>query len=387
MGMKRKILYIDEVSIIGGGTNSLSLILKNLDRSRYEPFLLNPEGPVNERARQMDVKVIPYDFKHRYLSIRIRGKRIIDPLALTYRMIDGFRLSRIVKRYKIDLIHCNNVSGYAASSVISFLTKIPVIWHVRTYWPDKLFSLWLPDKVIFVSDDLRKASGRNSNSDRMMVIHNGLNLDFCKSGNGKVPFRTELGLNDYILVGNVGRVVPWKGLHVLIESMQPIFKEIEKSRLLIVGEEFVNERNRRTSYMEELKNLAKRLGIADKVIFTGFRADISNVLSAIDIFVSSSVNDPNPRAVLEAMYMGCSIIGTRSGGVPEMIEDGKSGVLVPTDDPESMTKAIKRLIEDSALRTGMGRAAKKRVEEHFTIDVTQRKIENVYEELLNVSQR
>lgn len=384
---KRKILYIDEVSVIGGGTNSLSLILKNLDRNKYEPFLLNPEGPVNDRARQMNVKVIPYDFKHRFLSFRIRGKRVIDPLALTYRLIDGFRLSRIVKRYQIDLIHCNNISGYVASSVVSFLTRIPVIWHVRTYWPDKLYTLWLPDKVIFVSDDLRKASGRNCSSPKMIVIHNGLNLDFYTSNNGNRTFRTELGLNDHILVGNVGRVVPWKGLHILIESMQPIFKEVEKVRLLIVGDEYVNERNRRSSYMMELKDLTKKLGIADKVIFTGFRSDVSNVLSAVDIFVSSSINDPNPRAVLEAMYMGCTVVGTRSGGVPEMIEDGKSGILVPPNDPESMMKAIKKLIENSALRTRMGQAAKKRVEDCFTINITQRKIEKIYEELLNVSQK
>ena len=381
---KRKILYIDEIPVIGGGTNSLSLILKNLDRRKYEPFLLNPEGPVNERCRQMNIKVIPYNFKHRFLSIRVKGKRIIDPLALTYRLIDGFRFSSIVKRYQIDLIHCNNISGYVASSVVSFLTRIPVIWHVRTYWPDKLYSLWLPDKVIFVSDDLRKASGRNCGSPKMMVIHNGLNLDFCTSNNRKNPFRTELGLNDHILVGNVGRVVPWKGLHVLIKSMQPIFKEVEKTKFLIVGDEYVNERNRQSSYMMELKDLTRKLGITDKVIFTGFRADVSNVLSAIDIFVSSSINDPNPRAILEAMYMGCTVVGTRSGGVPEMIEDGKSGILVPPDDPESMTKAIKMLIENAALRAGMGQAAKKRVEDRFTIDITQRNIEEVYEELLKV---
>lgn len=379
---KKRILYIDEIPIIAGGTNSLSLILKKLNKDKYEPYLLNPEGPVNERARKMGVKVIPYDFKHRYLSIRIRGKRIVDPLALICRFIDGFRLSRIVKRYQIDLIHCNNISGYVASSVVSFLTGIPVIWHVRTYWPDKLYSLWLPDKVIFVSDDLRKASGKYSKSSKMMVIHNGLNLDFCISSNGKKPLKAELGLNNYILVGNVGRVVPWKGLHILIESMRPVFKEEEKARLLIVGDEFVNERNRQSSYMMELKALAQKLGISDKVIFTGFRSDVSNVLSSIDIFVSSSVNDPNPRAVLEAMYMGCSIIGTRSGGVPEMIEDGKSGILVPPDDPRSMTKAVKKLIENPALRMSMGQAAKKRVEDIFTIDVTQRKIEKVYDELL-----
>ena len=102
------------------------------------------------------------------------------------------------------------------------------------------------------------------------------------------------------------------------------------------------------------------------------------------IFVSSSINDPNPRAILEAMYMGCTVVGTRSGGVPEMIEDGKSGILVPPDDPESMTKAIKMLIENAALRAGMGQAAKKRVEDRFTIDITQRNIEEVYEELLKV---
>ncbi len=385
--VKKKILYIDEVSVIGGGTNSLSLILKNLDRRKYEPFLLNPEGPVNERGRQMNVKVIPYEFKHRFLSIRIRGKRIIDPFALTYRLIDGFRISRIVRRYQIDLIHCNNISGYVASFVVSLLTKIPVIWHVRTYWPDKLYSFWLPDKVIFVSDDLRRASGRDRTLPKISVIHNGLNLNFCTSNNGKKPLRTELGLTDCITVGNVGRIVPWKGLHVLITAMQPVLKEIEKARLLIVGDEYVNERNRRSSYLKELKDLAIKLGIADKVVFTGFRSDISNVLSSIDIFVSSSVNDPNPRAVLEAMYMGCSIIGTRSGGVPEMIEDGISGILVPIDDPESMMKAIKRLIENSALRTRMGQAAKKRAEANFTIDITQRKIEKVYEELLVTSRR
>jgi glycosyltransferase involved in cell wall biosynthesis len=118
------------------------------------------------------------------------------------------------------------------------------------------------------------------------------------------------------------------------------------------------------------------------VIFTGFRNDVARLMWAFDVFVSASKDDPNPRVVLEAMAVGLPIVGTTSGGVPEMIEDGASGVLVEPENSEALAGAIAWLLSEPGLAKRLANAARERVSALFEASIHAGNVERVYRELL-----
>jgi glycosyltransferase involved in cell wall biosynthesis len=131
-----------------------------------------------------------------------------------------------------------------------------------------------------------------------------------------------------------------------------------------------------------LKLKSKRLGLEDKLIFTGFRSDIKEVLASIDVFVMPSLLEGLPMTLLEAMAMGTPIVATDIDGITEVLDNGKTGLLVPPKDTKALTDAITYLLVHSDKAYQIGLTARKVVEERFRVDVMVQKVEEVYEELL-----
>jgi glycosyltransferase involved in cell wall biosynthesis len=122
--------------------------------------------------------------------------------------------------------------------------------------------------------------------------------------------------------------------------------------------------------------------MAEAVTFTGVRADVPKILAALDLFVLPSLWEGMPNAVLEAMAAGLPVVATAVGGTPEVVMDGVTGLLVPPQDPSALAQAIERLLRDPDLRRTMGRAGRRRVEQHFDVRETVRQVEDLYETLL-----
>jgi glycosyltransferase involved in cell wall biosynthesis len=376
-----RILYVDEISKIAGGANSFLTLFRNIDRGKYELLLICPEGPLAEEARDLGVRTFDYTFKYPRFKVNFLGKRVLNPLPLFVRFGDALWLARIAREFDVSLIHTNNLNSHLAGLFASKLTGVPLVWHIRTLWPSILYKSILPGKMIFVSKAVMdKAFGPEENP-RAVVIHNGIELDsFKRCPDAYAGVRKEFGLQpDEKIVGIVGRLgSTWKGHRYFLEAARRMMDRGLKARFMIVGEKIMPLGQTR----QELVDLTHHLGLDDAVIFTGFRNDVARLMSAFDVFVSASRNDPNPRVVLEAMAVGLPIVGTTSGGVPEMIEDGASGVLVEPENSEALASAIAWLLSEPGLAKRLANAARERVSTLFEASIHAGNVERVYRELL-----
>ncbi|HET7241390.1 MAG TPA: glycosyltransferase, partial [Gemmatimonadales bacterium] len=166
-----------------------------------------------------------------------------------------------------------------------------------------------------------------------------------------------------LVVGLFGRVAPWKGQHVAIEAVA----RLEGVTLLIVGAPLFGE----VAYAEELARLVERLGLADRVKLLGFREDIPSLMRVVDVVIHTSLApEPFGRVLVEAMLMERPVIAADAGGAREIVQEGVTGLLVPPGRSDDLAGALRRLLEDSALRVEMGRRGRERAEGHFTLRPT-----------------
>jgi len=185
-----------------------------------------------------------------------------------------------------------------------------------------------------------------------------------------------------MLIGAVGRLEPWKGQHVFVKAVAEVANFYPDARFVIVGGKVIGRG--REKYEDELRAIASELQIENKLYFAGHRKDISNVMSALDIYVHCSVEpDPLPGVVMEAMAMAKPVIGPRAGGVPEEIDEGKTGLLYEPGNHQDMANSICRLIGSPDLAKAFGYAGKQRANTVFNKEYLCRHMENVYEEMLN----
>jgi glycosyltransferase involved in cell wall biosynthesis len=173
----------------------------------------------------------------------------------------------------------------------------------------------------------------------------------------------------------VGRLSKAKGIDVLLKAIN-ILKEKYQKRLkvVIVGDGYLRE---------ELKNLVVELGIDEEVKFLGVRRDIARLMKITRIFVLPSRWEGLPLTILEAMSNRMSIIATEVGGIPEIIENGREGILIPPEDPEALAQAVIKLLEDRKLRVKLGLNAYKKVKEKYSIEVYTKNIFDLYKSLIN----
>lgn len=163
------------------------------------------------------------------------------------------------------------------------------------------------------------------------------------------------------IVGALSTISPIKGQDVLLRAFAKVKAKVPKARLVLAGK--VHD----PDYHRRLLRLIGRLGLGGAVDFPGF-ADPAGMLAKLDVFVLPSRTEGSPRALLEAMAAGRPIVATKVGGVPEIVEDGSSGLLVEPDDPEGMASAILRLLESPRLARLLGEGARRRAEERFSLE-------------------
>ena len=178
---------------------------------------------------------------------------------------------------------------------------------------------------------------------------------------------------DELVIGTVSRLVPIKGCEYFIKAMPGIKKEAPNTKFIIAGDGFLRQ---------NLEKLVQDLGISEDAIFTGYQSDINRLMSIFDIYVSPSLNEGMGRCLLETQALGVPVVATNVGGVPEIVKDNKTGILVPPKSPEALMQAIVTLLKDEAKRGRMGKAAKNWIDDKFSTNRMVEKICNLYSELV-----
>jgi glycosyltransferase involved in cell wall biosynthesis len=393
-------LFFDHTAAMSGGEIALLNLVCHLDLKKIKPVVvLGAEGPLAEQLRPIvETHVLP-------LSPRVTGQRK-DNLGIRtlFRLADIAtvwvyvrRLVRFIRAHDIDLVHTNSLKADIIGGFAGLLSSRPVIWHVRdrieddylpqaVAWTFRLLCRLVPSYVITNSSatlrtlhlrrdfrSLAVPSGVKLNEDVRIasVVHDGTKPDSPSAANPEAQ-----GL---LRVGLIGRISPWKGQHVFVQAAQQVVRRFPGAKFLIIGAALFGE----DKYEQEVRQLTSQLGLENVVRFTGFCTDVKQAISELDVVVHASTKgEPFGQVIVEGMAAGKPVVATNGGGVPEIVEDGMTGILVPMGDVPAMAEAICRICADPLAARIMGAKGKKRVAEHFTIEQTARKVESVYAYLL-----
>ena len=296
-----------------------------------------------------------------------------------------FTLANVFRNNRIDVVHSHNWQTYLYASLAARLARVPILIHGEHGHDDLAAArrrLWIKRRLaplvtqfVTVSEDLAGELQETWNipRDRIRTIPNGVELPAVAPEPG-VDVRRELGLApEHEVVISVGGVRRVKDYSTLIRAFARVHATRADTRLVIVGADCDPELH------EELARLASMLGVQEAIRFTGLRLDIYRLLGAADVYVNSSIFEGMSNTILEAMAMRRPVVATRAGGNVELIEDGRTGFLVPPRDPETMAQRIDLLLSDPGRRRAIGDQARAYVESRHSMDRMIQSYTELYE--------
>ena len=298
----------------------------------------------------------------------------------TYKMAE---VVRMLRRERVDVLHTHLFGSNTWGRLLGRLAGVPVIiahehWSSRAQneiWMDRIMYP-LSDRILVTSEASKQIvmSSEGIPARYLSVVYNGVDMAKFAARGDRADVRAELGVApEAVLIGAVGRLTADKGgQDVLIRAVGRVRATCPQVRLVMVGD---------GPLRPGLEELTAQLGLTDTVIFTGLRSDVPRLLSALDVFVLPSEREALPVAVLEAMAAGLPVVATRVGGIPEVVEDGATGFLVPPGDVAAMHRILERLTGDPALAARLGAAGQAHVQAHFTVQQMVRQVERLYDQL------
>ena len=362
-------LHIDTAQTWRGGQNQVLLTVNGLRAIGHRAALVaHPNGELRRRVQE-GLELIP-----------IASRSEIDLSA-------GWRLARVIKRLRPDVIQAHDPHGVAmASLALSIFAgasagqpppRLVVSRRVDFRLKGNSFSRWKyrqADMFIAASDAIRQmliADGVPA--DKTITVHEGIDVEHVDAA-PPVNLHEALFLPHHApLVGNVGALVPHKGQRYFIEAAHRVIRHQPDVRFVILGE---------GELREHLARLVHEHRLEKHVLLPGFRTDILGCIKAFDLFVMSSVTEGLGTSLLDAMACRKAIVATRTGGIPEVVIDGQNGLLVEPRNATALAEAIERLIVDTPRRSAMADAGGRIVRERFTVERMVAETAQVYERLV-----
>ena len=277
---------------------------------------------------------------------------------------------------RFDVAIANDTRAALYTAIGGALGGPPYVWHVhdilRARQPLQRLAVrlrpaaWIANSGAVASSLVRHGAP----SRRVVVVHNGVDATRFHPAVASTPLRSELGVDDSVLlVGAVGRLVPWKGLEVLLQAADRLRGVVPEAIYLVVGDTITDTANRPDAerYRDALVALTDRLSLGSRVRFLGDRADMPRVMAALDVLVHSATDEPFGRVLIEAMAAGKAVVAARGGGVTEIVEDGVTGYVVPPRDVDAVAQRV-ALLANRERRCAMGRAGRRRALERFSLE-------------------
>ncbi len=366
-----KVIHLVEDLKIGGAERVIADTALGLDRKKYDAsvWCVTRGG---ETASELSEKGI---------EVKILG------ISSYHNPLNTFKMIRLLKFARPDIVHTH---GYFASVIGRLAARkagIPVILaHVHsTYWEYKKRHLMIERKLSRFTHKIICCSKAVENfvkntekitDNKTIVIYNGVDEErFCPL-KSPTSIRAEFGMSEEAaVVGTVSSLTPHKGHEYLIQAASLVLNTLPSAKFIIVGDGPLRKR---------LEDQAKNLDIHPAVIFTGTRKDIPEILSLMDVFVlPSHTREGLGIAIIEAMAAERPVVATEIGGIPEVVNDGETGLLVPPGDAEALSKAIIELLRNPKKTKEMGVKGRTRVKEKFTTKKMLSEIEHVYMSLIN----
>jgi len=376
-----RILYLIGSLERGGTEGQLADLVLRLPRDRFEPAIccLNGTGPHADRVVAAGVAVE---------DLRFGGFQHFLTIGSEHPVAGVARLLRAIRRARPDILHAQLFWAYMLGpiaarvagvrhviagrrSLLEFRKAIPAPLRLV----DRVCSRRLTDLFIANSEAVRQETIRVERipAEKILVIHNGLDLSRF-DGRSKAGERTRLGLpGDAPIVAVVANLIHYKGHRWFLEAWADIVRRIPNAVALLAGD---------GPLRPTLEDTTRRLGLDRSVRFLGRCQDVEGVLAAADVLVHPSLEEGFSNAILEAMGASRPVIATRVGGNPEAVEDGVTGLLVPSRDSPALARATLDLLGDPVRASALGAAGRRRVEQEFTLSRMVARYEQVYAEMV-----
>lgn len=363
-------LHIDTARSWRGGQNQAFLTVTGLQAAGQRVMLVaNPWGELRRRASEG-----------------------IDVVALAPRtemdLAAAWKLSRVVSRFHPDVLHAHDPHGVAMAALALSMgapsPRPPLIASRRVDFSlrSNAFSRWKyrqVDLFVCASDAIRSILLKDGvSAARAVTVHEGVDVDRIDAI-APISVHAEYWLPSHApIVGNVAALVPHKGQRHLIAAARIVLRDVPDARFVILGE---------GELREALQRQVKELGLEKHVFLPGFRPDVIALMKTFDLFAMSSVTEGLGTAVLDAMACKLPVVATRAGGLAEIVEDGKTGLLVDPRDESSMAASIVALLGDGERRCRMGEAGAALVRRRFSAERMVHGTAKVYEAVLRKTVR
>lgn len=338
--------------------------MKQLQKRSYPfKFYVQPESPLHKRALEAGLSVIP---------LKMRSET--DMFAVL-RLVGG------MKRFRCRLVHFHDAHSVAVGSVAASLAKVPlrvvsrnVDFPIKKNFLSRMKYTKDIDVIIAVSEGIKKVLVNGGIDPALVkVIPDGIDYSPFEEAASSLYLRRELNFGpDDFLVGIVAHLADHKGHRYLIKATEILKERAPKVKVIIVGE---------GPLRMELNKLVKQTRVEDMVFFLGFREDVPQILASLDLFVLSSYLEGMGSSILDAMASRLPVVATRTGGIPEVVVDGETGLLVPPRSPTALAKAILRIYRDRELGRRLGQKGYEVVHQKFSAEAMAAQVIMEYERI------
>ena len=379
-----RVLNVIAEDRIGGPQVRIVRIAKALEQRAIETIVAIPEGDGGFSGMLSEAGIPCRQVRN---LCRPRGTWNPAPNLrwVTYLWPAVRQLVRIIERDDISIVHQNDAT-HIQGAIAGKLARRKVVWHINGMTPvDSAFKLLvalLADVVVASSDAIGKAyMGKGILARDFQVLYPPVDMgDYLDLQGSRI--REEFALPDSCpLVTMVGNVNPRKGHLYFVRAASIVKESVPSARFLIVGQHLEN----RKAYSERVVGEIRRLGLEAEVIFTGFRRDIPEILSASDVVVSPSLAESFGMVVAEAQAAAKPVVAAEVGGVKEIVLSGETGLLVPPKDPVSLAEGVVRLLKDPDTATRMGLRGKERVGRLYSLEECSDRYQVLYHSLMDAA--
>ncbi len=403
-----RVLFVEASSggVVGGSLTGLYHLIRGLDRQRFGPaMVLYEHKEIEAELRALGVPVhhvsrarlpkrhvlLDYGGYHRAKSVSaIRSS--LSFMRQTLRTLveeapAALRLARVIRQATADIVHLGNgVRANFDGILACWMTRTPCVCHVKGFEKYSNRERWAArrvDALVCMTEAVRAHCTRHGVHGRTThVVYDALDESAFAPQRAAAAVRAELGItNGSPCVGVVGNIQEWKGQAVLVEAMGRIIERVPKAHAFIIG----GVHRAGTAYSEQLQQRVRELHLDRALSSTGFRADVADVMNALDVVVHTSVRpEPFGRVILEGMLLGKPVVASAAGGVPELIHDGETGFLTPPGDAASLANRLIPLLQDAAMRERIGRQAQAWAREQFSLQRHVAAMSTIYETVTGI---
>jgi glycosyltransferase involved in cell wall biosynthesis len=363
-----RVLHINSARTWRGGEQQTLWLCRGLKRRGHKIFLAcQPDSELRRRSEKAGVCVCP---------VTMRGEW--DLWAVK-------NLAGLMRRESIEMVHFHTAHAHTLGLLAAQMAQVPMrilTRRVDFHMHGHPLNRWKYGSgltaILAVSEGIRRVLIEDGiTPQRVITVRSGIDLARVKKVGDPLKIRGEFRVpKDAILVGIVAALAPHKHHRNFLEAAALVNKSVPNARFLVVGE---------GELRPYLERLSASLSLSKKVIFTGFREDVLEITKGLDIFVLSSYLEGMGTALLDAMALGRPVVATRVGGISEIVQDGRNGLLVPSRSPAELAKAIVKLAGDPLLRDKMGAQGKEQAR-NFSIQRTVENTEAVYYRLASFEQ-